>query len=251
MLPIRSPNTALPPLLPRHLPIPIQALRKLTLLANLRTFLIHDINRDGNQKGKTGQNSRCIFQRTSRNILIHRRRIERRNTSQEVSRQVVPACRGRCVGAVGRSLVINGRLVDGVLRDVSVGGVSRGESLHLRFRPCRRKSWLRSRGFRARDRETSMRSRRGRWFRAGRGIGATIDVPPVSRFLDWSGGVCGSGGLREDTRGRRGCSRSGAYGMINMDDFMVWVRCGRGSLRNESQADTDGAKAPLLVHRLE
>ena len=129
-------------------------------------------------------------------------------------------------------------------------GVGGGGS-HLRFQPCRRKSWLRSRGFRVRGRETSMRSRRARWFRAGRGIGATIDVLLASRFPGWSGGACGSGGLRGDTRGRRGCSRPGAYIMVNKDDFELWVSCGRGSLRDESQADADGAKTPLLVHRRE
>jgi hypothetical protein len=73
LLPQGSLNTGmntLPPLFISLLPTLIETLRKLGIGSDLRTFPVHNVDREGDHESQTSKDRRSVLQRPSRNVLV-------------------------------------------------------------------------------------------------------------------------------------------------------------------------------------
>jgi len=111
----QSGQTALSPLLLPLFHALIQAHRKLTPLPDLWTFPIDDVDRNGDNNGEASEDGGCVFEWATGDIGVEWGGVQGSDTGEEVTGEVITAGGRSGVGAIGGSLVIDTRLIDGVL----------------------------------------------------------------------------------------------------------------------------------------
>jgi len=118
ILRLRNPTTA------RLLPLRGKRLGELAAIPNLRAPPVENVNRNHDQARQRSQDRRRVVHgRVGEvaDVVVQRRGVHGRDTSEEVSRPRVATCGRSRVDAVGRDHVVDGGEVDGVVGDADEG----------------------------------------------------------------------------------------------------------------------------------